>query len=534
MAANRERSSDLHTAALHRNNACSPAEKCAVPVKKAVPSTLPNLSSPGEQRSSFSQPPSAHKRTCRLPAAQPLVFDMPAMPTPVLQSSAKAEVAKLLKSLDAAEDAESGELDWAAPLTAAPGRGAATTAAAATGGASASASAAAPSPPLLPWSSCPSCSALQLELERARRERESARAEASRRVAEAEVSARELAAMREAHAVAAVRAEQAAARGAAELAAKAEALERTQAANAQLEAAVQQRQLRIEALESKQAVLLECFRAMEGELAQKQRRDTRQQQQRDSRWQRRQEAGFGGAAQGMLAAEGARSDSLALAVDADVDGLTLAPWQGDTLCGNGSGGLLGASEHAGPTATGYPQESLGSVEQLALSSTHLSLALRCAELQFQLGQQRRAAEAAQQAAAAAQEQAAGLRLLLARQAITAGSGDGGASGGLAAGGGVAAAALGQRLEAACMQLEQAKVAEAQLHQQLTQARRCGLWQASGASGASNGAYEARQFGGRPAVHVYAGCRVCRISCMQDVVHFPGGVMGSYNPAMAVC
>ncbi|KAL4447558.1 hypothetical protein ABPG75_004777 [Micractinium tetrahymenae] len=255
--------------------------------------------------------------------------------------------------------------------------------------------------------------AVQQEQAALRRERDAAVAEGARRGAELKSTARELAALREAHAVATLKAEQAAGAAAAELAGKAAALERALAANAELAAAGAQQQLRIEALETKQAVLLECFQAVEAELLQ-------------LRCQR------GSGAGGRLA------PPLQLLAPPPLAG-TFPP--------AGSNALALTAWAGGNSKCALDEEGAGG--GLLVSGSHLALAARCAELQCQLGQQRRQAEAARSAAAAAEEQAAGLRLLLARQA-------GGAGGGGGNGAAASTAALGQRLEAACEQLEEAR------------------------------------------------------------------------------
>lgn len=257
-----------------------------------------------------------------------------------------------------------------------------------------------------------------------RRERDAAVAEAERRGAELDATARELAALREAHAVAALKAKQAAAALTTDVASKAAALERALAANAELTAAGAQQKLRIEALETKQAVLLECFQAMEAELLQLcHKRST-------------------SAARGW------------------VPPLQLPAPSGPALSPRtGSNALALASEPRGSNVCAWDEDGHGSSP--LLSAPHMAMAARCAELQWQLSQQRRQADAARSAAAAAEEHAAGLRLLLARQA--------GADGSTGLGSAASTAALEQRLEAACGQLEEARQAEAELRHLLTQA-----------------------------------------------------------------
>jgi hypothetical protein len=246
-----------------------------------------------------------------------------------------------------------------------------------------------------------------------RQERNDATAEARQLRSALERLQREHAALREAHATAQLRAEQQAAQSAAELAGRAEALERLQAAQAQLAASDARKELRIGALETKQAILLECYKALEAE-----------QQQAGAG------AGSGSAAQ---------------------EGQPLAAAQQRGLCGARP---LQAAGAAAGTAAGQAGE-LDSLERLAASGSYWSLAVRCADLTFQMEQQRREAVAAQRAVAAAEEHAAGLRFLLDRQQVP--------------GGGMAL--LEQRLEAACRQLEEARGLGEKLQRQLNQERR---------------------------------------------------------------
>ncbi|PRW60627.1 huntingtin-interacting 1-like [Chlorella sorokiniana] len=268
------------------------------------------------------------------------------------------------------------------------------------------------------------CYSQQLELARLRRERDEAvkeqqaalRRERDGAVSEAAQLRSQLhelqqvhAALEQQHAQHTRQAEQAAAATAAERAAQAAQMERLQAAHAAVTADSQRKSLRIEALETQQAVLLESYRFLEAELR--------------------------GSATALPPAQ-ARSltrlpphpRSPQLATAGDPPYITdLVPSRGAALASEGD-----------------------AVERLALSHSHLALAVRCAELQFALGQADRRVQAAEVAAMAAEEQAAGLRLLLAK-----------ASSG-------SAAALQQRLDAACGQLEEAQELGAQLRRQLAQ------------------------------------------------------------------
>lgn len=275
---------------------------------------------------------------------------------------------------------------------------------------------------------------LQCELARLRRERDAAVAQEQallRRardaaVAEAEQArvqlerlAREHAQLQQAHAVAALQAEQQAAQHAAQLASSVRELERTQAAHAALAARNASKALSVEALETKVAVLIECFGAMEAE---------------------HQQAWMG------------RDRNAAAALD--------VPARQHLLSATNDGPFLRSPD----AAEGSPLQSTAQVaasaagpshaQCLAPSDSRLSLALCCADLQSQLDLQQRKTTAARQAAAAAEEQAAGLRLLLARHQ--------------AAGGGTAL--LEERLGAACRQLDEARRLGAELQRQLAQAR----------------------------------------------------------------
>lgn len=256
---------------------------------------------------------------------------------------------------------------------------------------------------------------LQLELMRLRRERDEAvaasaaelrreRDQAAGLRARLEALQAEHAALREQHATAALRAEQAAAKRAAEAEASALEAERLRAAHAQLAAERQGQALRLEALETKLAVLLDAFRALEAE---------------------RPRPSSAGACTTL-------ADTAAVAAAAPDPPLWL---------------------------TGAPgSRELGPAEASAMPRSHLSLALRCAELQHSLVQARRQAAAAQAASAAGDEEVAGLRLLLARQQ--------------AAGGGGSAGSLARRLEGLARQLEEARQLGLGLRQQLTQASTC--------------------------------------------------------------
>lgn len=275
----------------------------------------------------------------------------------------------------------------------------------------------------------------QLELAHLRRERDEAvkeqhaalRRERDAAAAEAAELRGQLAALQQAHAALESwhgehtwRAEQAAAAAAADSSAQAAALERLQAAHAAAVADSQRKALRIAALETQQAVLLESYRALESER-------------------------HCGAAPWACSGGG----SPLVISPARLPGprrLQLAP-AADPPCST-ERGLAPAWAAAAAPAAGAEGDA---VERLAVSHSHLALAVRCAELQFALGQAERQAQAAEEAAAAAEEQAAGLRVLLARVV-------GGGAGGLQ-----------QRLEAAFHQLEEARALGAELQCQLVQA-----------------------------------------------------------------
>lgn len=278
----------------------------------------------------------------------------------------------------------------------------------------------------------------QLELARLRRERDEAVKEqqaAMRRERDAAASEaaqlrnqlRELqqahAALERQHAEQARQAEQAAAAAAAGRAAQAAALERLQAAHAASTADAQRKSLRIEALETQQAVLLESYRALEAE---------------------RRGAAAPLPPVPLLCSPGRQAQR------AHGTHAQLATAARDPPC---STDLVPLGRVGWDTSLAEGEAGGDAVERLALSHSHLALAVRCAELQFALGQAERRAQAAQAAAAEAEEQAAGLRLLLAKAS----------SGG--------AAAMQQRLDAACRQLEEAQALGAQLRRQLAQARR---------------------------------------------------------------
>ncbi len=265
--------------------------------------------------------------------------------------------------------------------------------------------------------------AVQQEQAVLRRERDAAVAEAQRRSSELESAAAELAALREAHAVAAAQAKHAAAASFKDVASKAEALERALATNAELTAAGAQQKLRIEALETKQAVLLECFQALEAELMQR----------------RNHRASGAGHRQGPLPQLPAPLPANQCVADVS-NKMAIRPGRD----------LVWALDSNGHGSDLLPPGSL------------MAMAARCAELQCQLSQQQRQADAARKAAVAAEEQAAGLRLLLARQA-----GVGGSSG---SGPVASTEAVGRRLEAACEQLQEARRVEVELRQLLAQAR----------------------------------------------------------------
>ena len=265
------------------------------------------------------------------------------------------------------------------------------------------------------------CYAQQLELVRLRQERDEVireqqaalRRERDTAVSEASQLRTQLwelqqahAALERQHAEQALQAEQAAAAAAAERT----ALERLQVAHAAVMADAQRKSLRIEALETQQALLLESYRALEAE--------------------HRASASLPSPPKPCSPARLAHARRPQLATAGD------PPCSTDLVASRG-------------TALAFEGDA---VEQLALSHSHLGLAVRCAELQFALSQAEHRAQASEAAVAAAVEQAAGLRMLLAR-----------ASSG-------STAALQQRLDDACRHLAEAQALGAQLRRQLVQAR----------------------------------------------------------------
>ncbi|KAL4856821.1 hypothetical protein ACK3TF_002875 [Chlorella vulgaris] len=276
----------------------------------------------------------------------------------------------------------------------------------------------------------------QCELARLRRERDAAVAQEQNELRRARDTAVEEthqvraqlerlqhdhAALREAHAVSLAKAEQQAERSARDLATAAREIECLQTAQVSLAAGGRRSQLRIDALETQQAVLLDCYQALEVE---------------------RQQASQHGPA----APE--REHTMQLSADPGSYIDFTSPIVGHGASWDGKDG-----DHELAMVPANISINKGTVAQrLALSSSHLALALRCAELQHQLQQQRRQAASSSQAAAAAQEQVAGLRLLAARQQTAGGC----------------TAQLQERLSAVHRQLEEARVLGGQLQQQLAQ------------------------------------------------------------------
>lgn len=230
----------------------------------------------------------------------------------------------------------------------------------------------------------------------------------------------EHAALRGQHAV--LQTEQAAATDAAERDGTVKELERLRAAFAGQAAENQGQALRVEALECQLAVLMEAFRMLEAERLQ------------------------GGRQPGQVL--------LPAAVANPCGGIGSSTLHRVPLLMGGSYAALPMVDPPAwvDTASASGGAELDPAERLAVSHSHMGLALRCAELLFSLGQAQRQAAAATAAAAAADEQAAGLRLLLARQ-------QGAGSAGM----------LQQRLDAACRQLEHARSLGQELQRQLTQA-----------------------------------------------------------------
>ena len=254
-----------------------------------------------------------------------------------------------------------------------------------------------------------------------RRERDAAAAEAAELRGRLDELQRAHAALERQHPEHVRRTEQASAAAAADGSAQAAALERLHAAHAALLADGHSKALRIAALETQQAVLLESYRALESER-------------------------HGGAAP-CVSSGGGGSTLRSPACLAGPRRLQLGP-AADPPCSTERGLVPAWGGGAAPAGGSFEGDA---VERLAISHSHLGLAVRCAELQFAAGRAEQRAEAAEAAAAAAEEQAAGLRVLLAR----------------AAGG--AASGLQQRLETACRQLEEARALGAQLRSQLAQA-----------------------------------------------------------------
>ena len=254
------------------------------------------------------------------------------------------------------------------------------------------------------------------------RERDAAAVEASHLRAQLVQLQAEHVRLQRAHAEGAARAAAAAGRPAAEAAASGRALERLQAAHAQLEAEGQRKALRIEALEAQQRVLLESYQALEAERA--------------------AAAGRGDAPSSPAAAASGRRGGASIAA------ATSSLPAGDPPAASALVPLPGDRWLPGPAG------QLDAVESLVASHSHLALALRCAELQFALGQAERQAADSAVAAAAAEREAAGLSLLLARQQ---------------AGG---ATQLQHRLDDACRKLEEAQAMGADLRLQLQQVCGC--------------------------------------------------------------
>ncbi|KAI3429372.1 hypothetical protein D9Q98_005467 [Chlorella vulgaris] len=270
----------------------------------------------------------------------------------------------------------------------------------------------------------------QCELARLRRERDAAVAQGQDELRRARDTAveethqvraqlerlqQDHAALREAHAVNLAKAEQQAERSARDLATAAREIECLQTAQVSLAAGGRRSQLRIDALETEQAVLLDCYQALEAE---------------------RQQASQHGPA----APE--REHTMQLSAE-----------PGSPIVGHGASWDREDGDHELAIVPANISINKGTVAQrLALSSSHLTLALRCAELQHKLQQQRRQAASSSQAAAAAQEQVAGLRLLVARQQTAGGC----------------TAQLQERLSAVYQQLEEARLLGGQLQQQLAQ------------------------------------------------------------------
>ena len=260
---------------------------------------------------------------------------------------------------------------------------------------------------------------LQLELARLRRERDEAaaassaelrreRAESAALRARLEALQAEHAALREQHAAAALRGERAAAARAAEAEAAAREAERLRAAHAQLAGERRGQALQVEALETKLAVLLDAYKALEAERA-------------------------------------------------------CLP--GPSSTGSSAGACLrtarasavAVAEGAAPDPPLWLTAAPAECEAAHTPRSHLGLALRCAELQHRLTVAQRQAGAAQAAATAADEQVAGLRLLLASQQAASGGGAG------------SAGALQLRVEGLAQQLQEARELGLVLRQQLTQA-----------------------------------------------------------------
>lgn len=353
----------------------------------------------------------------------------PLHPTPSL---AQLELQRLLDALPAASQEEEGP---ASPSTAAPDP---TPPTAAATDAPAPADQAAP-PIWHPPSFSHAHELAQLRQERdaavaqeqaaLRRERNAAVAEAAEARAQLDALRWEHAALREAHAVALLRAEQAAAASAAQLASQGAQLERLQAGRAELEADKRRMSALIDSQTVKLAVLLECYQALEADWLASRAGCAPAETAGGPPASARSPARLPGPPP--LGAAAAAGGAITLRAPA---ALAAPEDPGDAACWS-----LGACSEPHPA------------ERLAVSHSHLALALRCAELQLQLGRAQRQAQQAQQAAKGAEDEVAGLRLLLARQG---------------AGAGRAVPALQLRLEAACRQLQEAEGLGAELRRQL--------------------------------------------------------------------
>jgi hypothetical protein len=269
------------------------------------------------------------------------------------------------------------------------------------------------------------------EREQALLHRENERALATAREATSVLATLQLEHAQQTHAIALLKAEQQVNQSMSQLAGVTSELERLHATHAELAASDASKALRIEALECQQAVLLDCYQTLEAGAG-------RQQHEQQLEHSVMHPAKHGAAWE--CQPRPAVNSQLLHSRDG-----------GPLLCGLSK---MGDDKDQLAVATIKAAKENCELQQQHASS-HLGLALRCAELQHQLMQQRQHTCAARRAAAAAEEQVAGLRLLLARQQ----SGVGGTT-----------STLEERLYAACRQLTDAQQLGGELRHQLMQVK----------------------------------------------------------------